>query len=485
MCGLAGVVSTSFSAWEYDIFERLLLINSLRGEHSTGVIRVQEDGVVKTRKSTLPSFQFVRSDVSDIIEESKHHKKPYALLGHTRHATKGATVLKNAHPFSFKSVVGMQNGTIQKKFKHSDEYETDTEAFYRNLNDYGLEKALEEIEAHDTAYVFQWIDKKEKTLNIIKNSKRPLTLTYAFGGTTLLWSSEQEHLEWVLKSKRYTTNTGWRGSTQDRFFSLHDNDLLSIPLHSKPMEKATLRKIEVKKASTPLIGFRGTTGTTSTTATSHRVSGDVKDLYLKGQFILLSNGAYKFIRQSSQDSQRTTNSSQSRKQTSTTKGVTSVPALGSGGTTNKGGLKGFREQDLSFRDRYGDSGLSSLQWLSKEDKKGVFGDLFDTNFEEANKSGNVIEFPKKSSGKSGFTDHQGQPISEERFRHSLNRGCFSCGVSYNLDNPHDFAGILNKHHWDEDTWACDECFRNSEGDWVRCTIEDDWGTKPDKNYVEG
>ena len=239
--------STQFNQWEYDAFQRLLILNVWRGDHSTGVIRGQTDGRILHRKSILSSPQFVYSAVSDIIEDHKNFKKPYFLAGHTRHATKGAITLKNAHPFSFPNVVGMHNGTIQTSFKHRNEFETDSEAFYKNLNDYGLKEALEEIQAYDTAYAFVWVDKKERTLNFVKNSKRPLYFTYAFLGSTLMWSSEKQDLEYVLRRKNYTTNSGWRGDKEVTFFTLYDDHLMSVPIGKNPKEKAKMTKLDIEK----------------------------------------------------------------------------------------------------------------------------------------------------------------------------------------------------------------------------------------------
>lgn len=508
MCGLCGVYSTNFGQWEYDTFQKLLVMNVWRGDHSTGIIRGQVDGRILSRKSLLASPQFVYSDVSDIIEDEKNFKKPYFLMGHTRHATKGSITLKNAHPFQFANVIGMHNGTIQTPFKHRDEFETDSEAFYKNLNDYGLLEALNEIQAYDTAYAFTFVDKKAKTLNFVKNSRRPLYFTYAFLGSTLIWSSEKQDIEYVLRRKNYINNEGWKGSKEDRYFTLYEDHLFSIPIGRDPRDHCSMTKLDVEKKSYSVTA-RGSTGTTSV---STRRTSDNPNLGAYGEWIETEAG-WRFVHKegtlpglpegktkSDSLNQPTKSSCESRTNTSMTTGGTSGQTGDSQSTSTPSSSIDPKEditpRDHSFRrnqncrDRFGPDRLKTLDWLEGEGSSPLDG-LFDTNFDAANSSaseerGNVIPFVEAKSRKGGIKGFRGELVNESEFRFRLSQGCFCCGEIFNLDNPHDFAQINNIHWWDRERWACDYCYHNSANDWVKKTIEDEWeADHPGKSYIEG
>lgn len=487
MCGILGVYSTNFSSWEYRAFERLLMINAFRGEDSTGIIRAGIDGRINSRKSMLPSYHFIGSDYSSIIEDVKEFSKPWMIIGHTRHATKGKVNIKNAHPFGFSEVVGMHNGTIHKQFKHRKDYETDSEAFYKNLNEYGLKESLDEIQAYDTAYAFQWVDKKKNTLNFIKNSKRPLHFTYAYSGSTLLWSSDEMHLRMVLKAMQYSTNRGWKMSATDPIFTLDDNHHLTIPIGEDPETKASIEVIDVKKESFTHYSYgygRDWTESYTTPPVRKESVGNVQgkeDLtYPKGKWVKTPQG-YKFHgTKPSLISPPSTSFSEPPNQTSTVKGGTSGKTQGSL-TTTTASLTDPSDKERSFRDEYGTKGLEQLDWLDKKTQYPL-GDLFDTDIAAANAvEGAVVDLDKErdkrkadKTTKATLKGYAGKQVTEDEFEHHLGNGCFCCGQKLSLKNPHDFASINNIHWWERDLWACNICYETSDGDWVRCSIEDDW-----------
>lgn len=471
MCGLTGVYSKSWGDSEYELFQRALMINVMRGEHSTGVIRVGEKGkVVNVRKSLLPSPAFIHSEGG--VFAKKHLEKwetPIVMLGHTRHATKGEITLANAHPFSFDNVTGMHNGTIHKDFAHRKEYGTDSEALYRNINDNGLEVALNEVEDWDTAYALQFIDKKNGTLNFIKNNKRPLWFTYVYGSTTLIWSSEKEMLDYVIRSKKLTP-LGYDGNKTTPFFSLDDYTLMSIKL-GEPAKDIKFTPIEVKKkyaAATTTTTYSGTSSSTGSTTqqtsnTTPAVGFPMANLVHgdwsidKGQWVwsLLST---------------------SKHQTGSSKATT---------TGKKERKKAYR----NFKDMHEQEELKRLSWmkptpspspmLDSPKKKNsppsttaspsnltkVVADLFDQGPTEDT----IIDF-------SGTNVHGNAPkISTKEFRYRLHTGSFcGCQRQLNLDDIHQLS-IINSLHWlDRASWACDDCFNDPVQDWIKMTFTNDW-----------
>src|SRR5690606_12530726 len=87
------------------------------------------------------------------------------------------------------------------------------------------------------AYALVWVDLKEKTLNFVKNNKRPLNFTYLYNRSTLLWSSQREMIDFVFDRRSTTVlNEGWKPSEKgtNGFFTLKEHDMLTIPLGESP-----------------------------------------------------------------------------------------------------------------------------------------------------------------------------------------------------------------------------------------------------------
>lgn len=262
MCGIAGLYGLNFANPEKEMFQQLLLINSLRGVHSTGVIRVdgRKAQHIRTLKAELPSWEFLSTDegqrliwsntVDNPNDKTIWGKDPIGFIGHCRHATKGKVDVNNAHPFEFENVTGVHNGTIRGQFPHSEEYGTDSEALYRNINDVGIEEALKRISHLDAAYALVWVDKKNGTINFIRNSRRPLFFTFIYGRSTLVWSSDRDHLDIVVKASS-SINTGWDAAdkTGDGYFYLKPFQHMSIPL-GEAATKATIKTLDITESFT-------------------------------------------------------------------------------------------------------------------------------------------------------------------------------------------------------------------------------------------
>lgn len=433
MCGLAGVYSRTWGHPEFSLFEKLLYVSVFRGEDSTGVIKLDKKGVPRVRRTVLSSPEFLCHQGSDFIRDIKGEDKPIGLLGHTRAATKGAVKLSNAHPFSFENVVGAHNGTIHKKFKGREDFETDSEALYKLINDEGIEAALNEVQAYDSAYALQWIDKKAKTLNFIRNDKRPLTFTYIYGQTTLVWASEKKYLEFVLSvDKMGGSANGWRGDKNEPYFTLGPNELMTIPLNASPQE-AKIVKLEVKESTyrpfqpSTVITRRGT-----------------------GRWVTTDRGTEKWV----------TESAQSENQTSTPK---SPDLLSS--AAPRPPYKGHRKSK-------NDKALASLEWLQNlpgPAKSTVLADqLVDPNFAD-------LPWQEKSSADCVvYKGFEGANLTEKELRIRLQTGCFACGECFELDDKDDQKKIRAIHWWSREAFACDECYKSSDGDWVRHSIDDTW-----------
>lgn len=245
MCGIAGIFSTFLAKQEVDAFCDLMAISYLRGTDSTGVFALKRDYQAKkgesnlmwgVRKDALDPFEFINSPNMDALRSGS----PMMFIGHTRSATKGTINAANAHPFVFDNVVGVHNGTLEGNYPFKADYETDSQALYRLINDKGIEEALKEIEQASsyTAYSLVFYDFQNNTLNFIRNHRRPMTLAWTQGKGALVWASEYLFLD-VILSRR-----GLRMSAEEGYtpFStepgvLYTFDLEQVNAHQKFTKK--------------------------------------------------------------------------------------------------------------------------------------------------------------------------------------------------------------------------------------------------------
>lgn len=252
MCGICGVYGLSLMATrELKMFSHLLYINTLRGEDSTGVLKVCKNGNKFEEfidKSILSADKYITSPDG---WQFTHTSNIMLLLGHARAATIGSVTKDNAHPFKFSKVTGVHNGTVRKFFKYDREYDTDSEAIYRGLNDHGLEETLKDIASRTSAYALVWVDWEHGTLNFLRNKERPLHFTYVYNRSALVWSSDMNHLEAVLKSMN-TQPSGWHGTEKGgaRIWTLTPHMLMTLKLGEKPTT-AKIVKIDVDPEPIP------------------------------------------------------------------------------------------------------------------------------------------------------------------------------------------------------------------------------------------
>lgn len=265
MCGICGVFSSNFSTPEKKIFRDLLRLSEWRGEHSTGIIRLdknyQKNTVCETSylKSTLPASVFLHME--DGVDEflDSYPGRLTGLIGHCRHATKGTITANNAHPFDFDNVIGIHNGTINKTFKNSDKFETDSEAIYSLIDSIGIDETLKEIAGFSSAYTLAWFDKETGYFNIIRNDQRPIWISYFYSQQSLMFASESWMLDVATKRTPVQRNTfdliKEENNVKYKAFTLGENRLFSFD-PEKPKDYY-LRSIDVPKPSTTTYSYGG------------------------------------------------------------------------------------------------------------------------------------------------------------------------------------------------------------------------------------
>lgn len=199
MCGLVAVIpkscSRGFLKPELDMFETLVTIDTLRGKDSTGVFGANNDEVY-IAKDTLTGSEFLKTkEWKDIHDKSFKNGK--FLVAHNRAATRGSVTDKNAHPFwNDNKVVMVHNGTFNEDHKKHADTEVDSEALCHLLANHEPDQIDSILNKIDAAYALIWFDARDETLNIVRNSDRPLWMIETV--SAYIFSSEAIMLQFAL-----------------------------------------------------------------------------------------------------------------------------------------------------------------------------------------------------------------------------------------------------------------------------------------------
>ncbi len=256
MCGIVGVAGT-LGKQDKDAFTNLLYLAALRGMDSTGMARI-------TRANA--KGEWMRPDIvkkawasPDFITWRGYHNAAQttntaAFLGHTRFSTVGSSIVGNAHPFEFDTLVGMHNGTLQNKHVLTDDnkFGTDSEAALSQIDTDGPDVVIPLLRG---AWCFVWYDYGLNAIMMIRNAERPLYWTYDKDRQSLFWASEIPMLQFALSRA---------GINYNKIFGAKEDTLYThvIPEHDQPFGKAKAKTLAGAKPLLPayqgeMYGFGG------------------------------------------------------------------------------------------------------------------------------------------------------------------------------------------------------------------------------------
>ena len=209
MCGIVGFItkeSTKLAVDREKFLRQALIIDTLRGDDSTGVFAVGheqlfDDGTAYWYKQLGGGGEFV--DSTGYWENFYDVEQYRAVVGHNRAATVGAVNTDGAHPFQVGPITLVHNGTLRQTHRlptpmHKCMVPTgeeglpgpvsvDSHAVAYNLANHTVEEVVKSMHG---AYTLVWHDARDDSMNIIRNSERPLHMSMSKQQDTLYFMSE-------------------------------------------------------------------------------------------------------------------------------------------------------------------------------------------------------------------------------------------------------------------------------------------------------
>ncbi len=265
MCGIVGMVTKSkagFSKQDQEVFRSLLFVDSLRGEDSIGVFGVRKSGNVDFLKSATDPSSFLKTKSYQTFDDNIFSKFKM-VVGHNRKATQGSIKDENAHPFVEKNVILVHNGTLFNHRSSLKDVEVDSHAICHSIAEVGYKETLKRLQG---AYALSWYDADSKTLSLVRNKERPLSIIET--PSTWFFASENLMLYWLLIRHGFDVNKIKQIEVKPHelhFFTVDESDV-------KHTEKVEEVNQELVKKHFMTIVDQSSTGTSTTNKVSEKNS---------------------------------------------------------------------------------------------------------------------------------------------------------------------------------------------------------------------
>jgi predicted glutamine amidotransferase len=209
MCGLVGI-GGRLAYKDEAIIKKLLWFDYLRGNDSTGMAAIAENGDASIAKAVGGPWNLFDSKRFETILQGAKSK---VFLGHNRASTRGKTTEYNAHPFQYGHIIGAHNGTLTQDSWNllegalEEKFNVDSQALIAAIAKFGIEEAMSLCttgrDPSTGAWSLTWYDQNEGSLNFLRNKHRPMWYSYSKDFQRIIWASEY----WMIESAMRTSGT--------------------------------------------------------------------------------------------------------------------------------------------------------------------------------------------------------------------------------------------------------------------------------------
>ncbi len=223
MCGIISYFSNeqTYNKRIVALLTDLLWIDSVRGDHSTGLI-YQTEGGVDWYKKAIPGWDFVQlQSVQSLLDKSSKMKY---LIGHNRAATRGDVNSNNAHPFQFSHITGVHNGTLQQYAGLvKDNHNVDSQYLYDALSTEGWQSLVPRLQG---SFNLLWHDNRDNTIHMCKNETRPYAFAKLKNSDILIGASEKPMLKWLVGKHGFEIEYCWTPKDNVEYIWKVDSDMV-------------------------------------------------------------------------------------------------------------------------------------------------------------------------------------------------------------------------------------------------------------------
>ena len=247
MCGIVGYITDKDQYLVTDLrryIQQALMADTLRGDDATGVFyaahKWKNPDTVEGRaagflKNNVPGPEFVEDAAFKELLRDVHMMR--AMVGHNRSATIGSNTSGNAHPFREGPITLVHNGTAYNTGDMPGggmaalKVAVDSHAITHNLALHSVDEVISKING---GFALVWHDARDDTINMIRNSERPLHMAQIKNKSAVIFASEGEMLHWIASRSNipimpiYTPKPGM-------LFKFHQDKTLKPEVRAVPL----------------------------------------------------------------------------------------------------------------------------------------------------------------------------------------------------------------------------------------------------------